>query len=267
MKLAVGYPWSSPFMFTQFVDSTLNMRHPEGYEVKYFRGTGWCPARRHIDLCEKAIEWGADLICIIGTDQVHPPDMLERLIQRWDEGCEVTAALVPVRGYVAWQEMRPFQPMAWRFKTNTEMGTNDYRQYRNMDLDSDMIHVIKREDGDLVKAHFIGSGVLMFHADHLLSLKRPWFYETIGNHEDQTRIANMDCTFAWRLQNEAFATLWVDTTIEVKHLHTFEIDDTYSDRFSDWDMPGVGDREVVNFKQPGEGANISEEQEAVRRGV
>jgi len=247
MKLAVGYPWSSPFMFTQFVDSTLNMKHPKGCEVQYFRGVGWCPARRHIDLCEKALEWGADLICIIGADQVHPPNMLERLVKRWHEGCEVIAALVPVRGYVNWQEMKPFQPMAWRFKTNDELNTAKQRNYRSMDQDADMIHVVKREDGELVKANFIGSGVIMFHRDHLLSLKKPWFNETVD--ENLNRIANMDCIFSWRLQNEAYATLWIDTTIQVTHLHTFEIDDTYSERFADWVKPDRGDKEICNFKE------------------
>ena len=259
MKLAVGYPWTSPFMFTQFVDSTLNMKHPEGYEVEYFRGVGWCPAKRHINLCEKALEWGADLICIIGADQVHPPDMLCKLAKRWDEGCEVTAALVPVRGYVNWQEMKPFQPMAWRFKTSDEMGTTRYRDYNSMGTDADMIHVVERSDGDLVKANFIGSGVIMFHRDHLLALKKPWFSETV-DPETLERVANMDCIFAWRLQEEAYATLWIDTTIQVTHLHTFEIDDTYSERFSDWTRPGRGDQEICNFKEAPIG-----KQKAIRR--
>ncbi len=250
MKLAVGYPWSSPFVYTEFTDSTLNMEHPEGCEVKYFRGVGWCPARRHIDLCEQALKWGADLICIIGADQVHPPDMLERLVRRFHEGYELVAALVPVRGYVGWQDMKPFQSMAWRLKTNSETGNMDTGCYHGMDVDADKIHVVTRADGDIVKANFIGSGVLLFHRDHLLSLKKPWFKETIIE-ESQKRIANMDCTFVWRLQNEGGAFLWVDTTIEVKHLQIFPIDDSYSERFSDWARPGVGDPEICVFKEPG----------------
>ena len=250
-KLAVGYPWASPFMWTPFVDSTINMRHPEGCEVKYFRGTGWCPARRHIDLCEQAISWGADLICIIGADQVHPPDMLCRLVDRFSQGYEVVSALVPVRGYVAWQDMKPFQPMAWRFKTNEELGSTEHRKYRGMELDADMIHVISRSDGDIVRANFIGSGVLLFHESHLRGMKKPWFFETLRDEKDYTRIANMDCTFVWRLQEEAGAKVWVDTTIMVKHIHEFEIDDTYSDRFSDWSRPGVGQLEICTFKKVG----------------
>ena len=79
MKLAVGYPWSSEFIFTQFADHLPNLERPEGGGVRVFRGKGWCPARRHVDLCEQAVKWGADLICIIGADQVHPSDLLPRL--------------------------------------------------------------------------------------------------------------------------------------------------------------------------------------------
>jgi len=232
MKLAVGYPWSSPFAFTGFTEHLPNLQRPKDVDVRFFRGTGWCPARRHIDICEQALKWDADLICIIGADQVHPEDMLPRLYDRFVEGYEVISAMVPCRGYVNWQPMKPYQPMAWRFKTNDEMCSNKIREFNGMRTDPDMIHVITRNDGDVVKCNFIGSGVLMFHRDHLLALKKPWFFETI-NPEDMVREASMDCKFVWRLQQEANAVVWVDTTIMVKHLNVMPIDDTYQKRFAD----------------------------------
>jgi hypothetical protein len=249
VKLAVGYPWSSPFIFTNFAENISNLERPDGFDVRFFRGVGWCAARRHISFCQKALDWGADLICIIGADQVHPEDMLKRLVARIMEGYEVIAALVPCRGYVHWQPMMPFQPMAWSFKTNTELGTTKYRNYEGMQISGDLVHIIKREDGDVVPVNFIGSGVIMFQRDHLLSLKKPWFYETV-NHEDQQRIANMDCTFVWRLQSEAGARIYVDTTIMVRHSHVFEIDDSYSDRFADWARGEVGDKNICSFEKP-----------------
>jgi hypothetical protein len=233
MKLAVGYPWSSPFTFTQFAEHLPNLQTPSLADVRFFRGNGWCPARRHIHICEQALEWGADLICIIGADQVHPEDMLPRLVDRFNEGYEIVSALVPCRGYVNWQPMKPFQPMAWRFKTNDEMGDTKIRQYEGMKKSPEMIHILKREDGEMQKCNFIGSGVLMFHRDHLLALKKPWFYETV-EYDNQERTANMDCKFVWRLQQEAGATVWVDTTIMVEHLNVFRIDDTFQERFTDW---------------------------------
>jgi hypothetical protein len=245
-KLAVGYPWSSPFVFTSFADHLPNLQHPEGYEVRFFRGQGWCPARRHAHICEQAMAWGADLICIIGTDQIHPEDMLPRLVSRIErDGCEVITALVPTRGYVDWQDMKPFQPLAWRFKRTN--GNAPMRQFRGLALDPDAIEIIKPEDGDLQRVNFIGSGVLMFQRDHLLALDLPWFSEMV-DHKTQQRLSNMDCRFVWRLQSEAHAKVWVDTTIKVKHLHVFNIDDTYQNRFDDWMQPNMGDAAICRYQ-------------------
>jgi hypothetical protein len=245
LKLAVGYPWSSPFMFTAFVDATLNMRHPEGCEVRYFRGEGWCPARRHYAICEKAIAWGADLILIIGTDQVHPEDMLCRLMARYHEGCDVITAMVPARAYIGWQDMKPFQPMAWRLKRDAN-GNRVVCPPDGM-ISGEMMEPIDPDEGDLLECDFIGSGVLMFPADVLRGLKHPWFFESVDPTNMQ-RLANMDCNFVWRLRSEAFCRVFVDTTIKVKHAHVFNVDETFQDRFRDWMTPGIGDSSICRFQ-------------------
>ena len=240
IKLAVCYPWSSPFIWTAYADSVLNLQHPPGYEIKFINGVGWSSPRRHNDCCEKALDWDADLICIIGSDQTYPEDMLIKLTKRMEEGCNVISALVPFRGYVDWQLMKPFQVMAWRFKCD------GLREFRGMKTDGDMLYVIDPADGDLQRVHIIGSGVLMFQKDHLLGLERPWFFD----HTDpktQHRIADMDTRFVWRLQEDIGAEVWVDTTIKVKHLHVFEIDDTFSDRFKDWTNPETANRSICKF--------------------
>jgi hypothetical protein len=251
VKLAVFYPWSSPFCWTGWADHLPNLQRPAGYEVRFFRGKGWCPARRHIDGCEQALAWGADLILVIGADQIHPDDMLVKLIDRWEAKRQVITAMVPARGYVGWQDMKPFQPMAWRFKrTNSDdILSITSRQYRGMKMDADAIEVIDPKDGDFQRINFIGSGVLMFHRDHLLALKTPWFMESI-DPETYQRIANMDCVFVWRLQREAGAQVWCDTTIKVKHLHAFEIDESYGERFADWMRPGEGPPDICKYAAP-----------------
>jgi hypothetical protein len=205
-------------------------------------GKGWAPAKRHIDLCERALQWGADLVCFMGADQVYPEDTLTRLLAHRAEGYEVVAALVPARGYVGWQDMQPFQKMAWRFKA----GNLDARRpYRSMALDADLMEVLQPNTG-MQYANFIGSGVLLFHRDHLLALKRPWFYETIY-WPTFGRQANQDTGFVWRLQTEARAQVWVDTDIDIRHLHIFEIDGTYPERFPDWARTGQGDPAICRY--------------------
>jgi len=255
MKLAFGVPWSSPFIWTRHYETMMNLQRPkaamnslgqlEPLETRYFRGQGWCPARRHADLCEQALAWGADLIVVMGADQIHPEDTLVRLVQRWNEGYEVISALVPARGYVGWTDMQPFQPVAWRLKR----GVGDLRALNASRREDSVIELIDRAAGDVQEINFIGSGVLMFHREHLLSLQKPWFSETY-NPETMARLASMDTTFVWRLQVEAGARVYVDTTLQVKHLHGFEIDESYSDRFADWAEQGKGDPAICNFENP-----------------
>lgn len=254
MKLAFGVPWTSPFGWTRHHDTMMNLERPplarnvygqlEPLETKYFRGTGWCPARRHIHLCEQALAWGADLILILGADQIYDPDLLTRLMDRWNDPPytgQALCAMVPSRAYIGWQPMDPFQPMAWVL-TKPE---NADAVLRGEEMNS--TRVIRREEGPMQKVNFIGSGVLMFHRDHLLALAQPWFRETV-NPQTYERLASMDTGFVWRLQTEGGADVWCDTTIRVTHLHPSEIDDSWQHRFQDWKVKDVGPRDICQYE-------------------
>ena len=252
-KLVFGTPWNSPFYFTQTHESLMQLERPDGWDTEYVIGRGHSSARRHIDICEKALRAQASYILILGSDQLYPTDLLCRLTQRVQEGYEVVTALVPTRGFLPWQNMMPFQPLAWRLKTLDELGPDfkyQKRRFRSLADDSDMVHVIKPEDGEMQRVHFQGSGCLLFHRDHLLALKPPWFYETV-QVMTQVRIANMDCRFVARLTTEAHATVWCDTTIKIKHLHIFSIDDSFPARFADWALEGGNpDPALVAWRDP-----------------
>lgn len=109
-----------------------------------------------------------------------------------------------------------------------------------------MIEVLDPAAGEMQDCDFIGSGVLMFPTDVLLSLKQPWFFETVDPSNMQ-RLANMDCTFVWRLKAEVHCQVYVDTTIKVKHAHVFNVDETYQHRFEDWKANGVGDPNICRY--------------------
>jgi hypothetical protein len=215
------------------------------WRAKFFMGEGCDPAGRHCDMILQALDWEADLICIVGADQIHPLGMLDRLIDRYYEtGGGVITALVPFRGYVGWQMMKPFQPMGWRLVNKAPT----VREFNGMDQDGDMFVPIDPADGDLQRVDVIGSGVLMFDSATIEALAKPWFYYTTDL--DQRRVADMDSKFVWRLREEVQAQVWVDTTIQVKHLHTFEIDDSFSERFADWQQPGAGRDESFKYRMP-----------------
>ena len=244
MQLAVVTPWSSPFVWTKFTQNVADMlcefKRPD-WEARFFMGQGCDPAARHVNMIQQGLDWGADLICIIGADQIHPEDMLGRLIVRYYQTNRgVISALVPFRGYVNWQEMRPFQSMGWRIRNHN----GGLREFRNMTDDGDMFEPIDPKAGDLQRVDVIGSGVLLFDRDTIEALEPPWFYYKVDPVTMQ-RIADMDTKFVWRLRSEVQADVWVDTTIKVRHLHAFEIDETWEDRFADWAQPGVAGNETI----------------------
>ena len=137
------------------VESMLNIKAPTGVEVKWLRGSGWCSTRRHIDCLEKALEWGADYACFLDIDQVYDVDIIETLVHRVEQGYTVISAMVPIRGHVAEQGSKPFQPMAWT-------------------QDGDKFNAIERASGMVQRINVIGTGVFMFPVSLLEKLKKPW---------------------------------------------------------------------------------------------
>ncbi len=227
MRLAVVTPWASPFIWAKFSTNLARMlarfRRP-GWEVDFFAGRGCDPAARHVDMCLQALAWEADVICIVGADQVHPLDMLDRLIDRHEEtGGGVISALVPFRGYVPWQHMQPFQPMGWRLRNDSRERV---KEFKGMDETPEMFEAIDPAAGDLQRVDVIGSGVLLFDRETILALKKPWWYYRV-DPETMQRVADMDTKMVWRLRSEVQVDVWVDTTIKVTHVHDMEIDDTF----------------------------------------
>jgi hypothetical protein len=227
MKIAVCYPGDMQSVFMAAFQSIVNIEIPPGCTVKWFRGIGWCQARRRAHMCEQALDWGADLIAQLDIDQVYEPDVLCRLKARMDEGYRIVAAMVPGRCYIEDSKIPPFGRLAWR---STE--------------DGQAFEPVNPNEGEMVRADFPTSACVMFHADDLRKLPVPWYafqYDTrtwkIEGGEDGAFFLRMA-----RMGVEA----WVDTTIRVKHCHVFEIDETYPERFADW-ADGTGDPAICRF--------------------
>lgn len=251
MKLAICIPWTTEMGWTRSWKSIARLgffKHPDDCELELFGGPelgdGWCSARRHNACMEQAIIWGADLILILGADQKYlDQDMLCRLVQRYRDGYEVVAARVPIRGHVAHQFTKPFQSICWRAKPD-ENGNMMIRP----GMQAEDFQVVGPEHGEMVRINGCGSGVLMFPADALKKIKPPWFYEEAVS-PTFARKACADWPFVNRLQKEARCEIWCDTTIRVTHIHPFEIDETFSERFSDW-AEGKGDPTICEIEDP-----------------
>lgn len=216
MKLAVCYPGNIPTFYAVAVESLLNIRRPENYEISWFRGLGWCQARRRTDVVEKALAWDADLIVSFDMDQVYEPDILERLVARIEDGYSCVSALVPSRGKSPALD-RPFQGTGWR-------------------LDGTKYIPVTPEDGEMVRAEFPTHACCIFKAFDISRLNKPW-YENKYDLKNWEEVEGEDSRFFLRMNRELSVDTWIDTTIKVKHCNVFKIDETYSNRFHDW-IPG-----------------------------
>lgn len=233
-KIAIVYAWSPPFVFTAFTESALNIQAPRDCQIRWFRGVGWCHSRRRTDGCEQAIDWGADLICSLDADQAYEPDIVSRLLARHDEGCDVIAAMVPQRGYVAGCGMKPFSRLAWNlcYDENGQQAG---------------VEAIDPTAGDLQQVDLPTTAAMMFPTHLLDKLPRPWYFEKF-DRKTWKRTEAEDSRFMIRLTRETGAKAWVDTTIKVQHANVFKIDDSFQARFSDWEQEGAGDPEICSYE-------------------
>lgn len=236
LRLAIGVPWYSEFVWTRFTKTALNLKTPDDCEVEWFfpLRDGWCAARRHNDCLEQARLWNADLILILGADQTYQPDMLQKLVKHHRNGCDVVVASVPIRGYVAGQNTKPFGTICWRPKPD-QNGNMVVK--KNMTQDD--VEYIGPEHGDLVQVFGCGSGVILFPSEGLVNVPPPWFSE-IPMAPTFERRSCADWPFVDRLLKNNGYKMWCDTTIKVGHIHPFVIDETFPDRFPDW-ADGKGD--------------------------
>ncbi len=229
-KLAVCYPGDMATVYTPAFESMVNIRHPKACEVRWFRGIGWCQARRRTQACEKAIKWGAELIAQFDIDQIYDSDILERLVSRFDEGYRIIAAIVPMRGYIEESKLPPFGGCAWR-------SLDDGKDFEP----------VRITDGDVVHADFPTSACVLFAAEDLKRLPHPWYFFEYDT-KTYKMVKGEDGIFFLRMAKHVGVQSYVDTTIKVKHAAVFGIDETYSERFADWaECPG--DLNLVSYKE------------------
>lgn len=219
IKLAIMIPWGLDMIWRRTWETYEELEKPPNYKLIF--GTGRTPDRRHEIGCEEALRWGATHILILGGDQVYPEkDMIKRLFEwikysnldEWMNRKQVVNCLVPIRGHRPGQGTRPFQPIGMTIDTETQEQVP-----------------ITRDTGPIVKVEVIGTGVMLFEADILRSMPKPWFGDQFVPGTNDVR-KMQDVAFVEKLNNSG-AQVWCDTQIIVKHLGVLEIDDSYQSRF------------------------------------
>jgi len=226
VKIAVCIPWDTPFVWTLPMFNMLNWDHPENSEVKFFMGAGWCPASRHNDVVEKALAWDANLVMFNGADHLCDFDILVRMYDRISkEGWDMVHAIVPARGVVG-EGGKPFKTIS--YKVVGPMPKENAVLY----MPPGSTETISYDD-EPQETHISGTGNIMMKAEIFSGLTKPYFKEFIKKDGRYGRICVQDSDFVYRCTIESGAKMFCDTTIRIKHLDAFGIDETYSERFSD----------------------------------
>lgn len=212
-------PWGLDMIWRRTWETYEELEKPNEYKLIF--GTGRTPARRHEIGCEEALQWGASHVLILGGDQTYPDKKMIRKMLKWMEVSDLESwmdrkkvinCLVPIRGHRSGQGTRPFQPIGKKINVDTQEMEN-----------------ITREDPPIVRAEIMGTGVMLFETDILKGLKKPWFGDIEYKGTNETNVMQ-DVNFIMKLNNQGHQT-WCDTQIIVKHLGVLEIDDTYQWRF------------------------------------
>ena len=88
---------------------------------------------------------------------------------------------------------------------------------------------VTRDDPPIVPVEVIGTGVMLFEAEILDGMSKPWFGDEYmpGTNSVKTM---QDVAFVRKL-NDSGNQVWCDTQIVVKHLGVLEIDDSFQWRF------------------------------------
>lgn len=232
-------------MWSAAAFNLMNLERPDGYEVRFIQGRGWCPAARHNNALARAQIWGADVACFMGPDHWVAKDTLVRLLAHIKSGkWDMAAGWVPSRG-VCGKDKVPFDHLAYKLREDAPLKAQNPLR----DFDDDDFEIIKYGSKSQ-QVHVIGTGILMFDMDAIIGMKLPWFREFVINDGGFGRIPIQDTYFAFRCTVQHGARLWLDTTIEAYHLDVFAIDETFSDRFDDFQgdanwtpMERLGDRQ------------------------
>ena len=195
--LAIGFPLVDDRVPVQFFTSFACMEKPESYRflVPQFPHGPWTGsiADARNSLVQQALEEGCSHLLMLDTDQVYPADTLTKLLSHQKDICGV-------RVHRRWM---PFDPIFLR---------GDIGKYESVPDD-------EKYSGDLIRVDATGTGCLLFDMNVFLKIDSPWF--EFGMHEG--RPVGEDINFCSKARTAGIE-IFVDTSIEVGHLATVQID-------------------------------------------
>lgn len=217
-KIMCCVPWASPFIWAKTMPAFLNLKIPAGVEIRWEFVNGWCSARRKTGGVELAQAWGADYIVFVDADELIEPDTLERLFAHALAGRCPVGGLQPARGYIPHLMERPYQAVCW--DDNGKPFTPDKLQ----------------------TVRYGPMGCCLIQMQVFKEMRRPWFDEKFDPNT-MARLSSLDQRFTERLWKNG-TPMWIDPTIQAKHMDAMPIDFTFQNRFDDLMVPEVKEANV-----------------------
>jgi len=141
--------------------------------------------RQRQELCEDALEWGADWILFLDSDQLFPANTAHRLMQH---GKEVVACNIPTKLLPPHTNPSACQPDP----ENAEGGVFVYTTADKKGLE---------------KVYRVGCGIMMLRASVFKDMPKPWF--NFDYHEGRNQFMGEDWWLCRQLERKGID-IWID---------------------------------------------------------
>jgi len=196
-KLGIGFPIVDNKAYFSFMASILLLEKPDFTLLLPNFPVGVFPhdiATVRNNLVEQALAEGCEYLLMMDTDQVYRTvDMIPRML----------AHNKPVVSAPVHRRYPPFDPILMR----GEIGKWEY------------VKIEEAYSGELIKVDATGTGCIMYHISVFEKIHAPWF--ELGVKKDGNPIGE-DILFCLKMKEHGIP-LFVDTSIEIGHLTSFEV--------------------------------------------
>lgn len=196
-RLGIGFPIVDNKAYFSFIASVLMLEKPDFTLLLPNFPVGDFPhdiATVRNNLVEQALAEGCEYLLMMDTDQVYRTvDMIPRML----------AHKKPVVSAPVHRRYPPFDPILMR----GEVGEFKY------------IDIEEAYSGDLIQIDATGTGCILYHMSVFEQINSPWF--ELGFKQDGKPVGE-DVLFCMKMKEKGIP-LFVDTSIEIGHLTSFEV--------------------------------------------
>jgi hypothetical protein len=187
----------------------------QGYDTQVFIGNGYIPAEMHDDGIAQALNWGAEAVLIVGTDELHP----ENIIPWFDS--QPADILVPV----IYQRTGHFDSCLYRTVEFEENG-------EKVNTPAGLTDVPENEKEPLFEVEAAGSGGMFVRKEVFAKLPIPWFRDLFDMKDKRPfsrRVFGHDIVFCIAARSAGFR-IYADLRVRSKHMTIMAVDDAFKRR-------------------------------------